>query len=74
MDSISIPNTHHLETQAPSTFLVQIVCMLQHIPCSKTPNWILSATYTLESLGRPSPAALTYDLILASLITNPNLR
>jgi len=45
--------------------------------CIGGPNWILSTIYTPEkSLGRPppagTPAALTYDLTLASLTTNPN--
>jgi hypothetical protein len=48
-------------------------------PIRLTPNWILSTIYIPEeSLGRPppagTPAALTYDLTLASLTTNPNLR
>jgi hypothetical protein len=48
-------------------------------PIEGRPIWILSIIYTPEeSMGRPppagTPAALTYDLTLASLTTKPNLR
>jgi hypothetical protein len=52
---------------------------LLNVGCIGGPNWILSTLYTPEeSLGRPplvgTTAALTYDLTLASLTTNPNIR